>query len=106
MDWIATIITGLTTGGIGVTLGTIYTARKNAQVGMSGNETEAAKAATADWTAFTTHMEIQLKRLDTKVNELEARLKDSEDYNDELLAHISAGLGPPAPKRQIQNRSE
>lgn len=106
MDWIATIITGLMTGGVGATIGAIYSARKNAQVGMSGNEVEATKATTADWQAFTTYMQQQVDRLDLKIEKLTATNLSSEDYIDDLLTHINLGLGPPAPSRKTRKDSD
>lgn len=106
MDWVTTVVSSLITGGIGATFGTIYTARKNSQVGMSGNEVEASKAATADWSAVTGYLNDVIKRQDDKIEAIEnvnnlLRTKSSEDddYIDALQEHINLGLGPPAPKR-------
>lgn len=104
MDWIGTIIASLATGGVGATVGTIYTARKNAKVGMSGNEVEATKANTADWGAFTTYVQKQLERQDSRIEHLETKSRADDIYIDELQTHINLGYGPPAPKRN-QNGS-
>lgn len=88
------------TGGVGATIGAIYSARKNAQVGMSGNEVEAAKATTADWTAFTTYMQLQVQRLDEKIERYQADKESTELYIDQLHTHINLGLGPPVPERK------
>lgn len=107
MDWIATVIIPLITGGVGVTIGTIYTARKNSEVGMSGNEVEAAKATTADWTAMTNYMTGVVKRQDEKLLELEniiTTLKRDRSgdlsYINQLTHHINMGFGPPVPERK------
>lgn len=111
MDWVITIITLLITGGLGATIGTIYTAKKSTQVGMSGNEIEAAKATTADWAAYTAYTSKQTEtligRLDERIQILEAnqsmmltRAFEDSLFIDELQDHINKGLGPPAPTRK------
>ena len=90
-----------------MTFGTIYAARKSSQVGMSGNEVEASKAATADWTAVTKYMNEMVDRQDRKIEKLEIQVSDLRDrvssdssYIDRLRNHINLGFGPPAPTRE------
>lgn len=106
MDWFVTIISSLITGGVGATIGTIYTARKNSEVGMSGNEVEAAKAVTADWNSMMEYTKGVISRLDKRVEDLETRVQQQalQSYEDSLFIdllqdHINRGLGPPAPTR-------
>lgn len=112
MDWIVTIISSLITGGIGASIAAIYSARKSAQVGMNGNEVEAAKAATADWAAFTNHTNNVIARQDGKIEELTKKVEVLQGLRlDDLLHisvlthHINDGKGPPAPVRTNQNGS-
>lgn len=108
LDWITTIVSSLITGGLGATISAIYSARKSAQVGMNGNEVEAVKATTADWTAFTSHTNEVVKRQDEKIEELSdkvdslnlLRLEDLLWINV-LTNHINQNLGPPAPQRPV-----
>lgn len=106
MDWLETVIGTIISGGLGVTIGTIYTARKNAQVGMNGNEVEAAKAVTADWTAYGANIQIlieefqkQIAKLESRVNSLESDRDLDKKWISLLQDHIQQGLGPPAPSR-------
>lgn len=99
MDWIGTVIGSLISGGLGVTIGTIYTAKKNAQVGMSGNEVEAAKAKSADWASYTERIETRLGVLETKIEVLQNQNTKAEDYIDDLHRHIWMRLQPPPPPR-------
>lgn len=106
MDWIGTVIGSLISGGLGVTIGTIYTAKKNAQVGQSGNEVEASKATSADWTSFTTGLQATVKRLDERILTLEAEIvtlrsmrEDDAQYISLLHGHIWSRASPPPPSR-------
>lgn len=96
-----------------MTIGTIYTARKNSQVGMSGNEVEAAKATTADWTSMTTYMNSIVTRQDAKINELEKVVEELRShalsdakYISSLQLHIERQLGPPPPSRVYEKLKE
>lgn len=106
MDWVGTVISTLISGGVGVTIGTVYTAKKNAQVGQSGNEVEAAKATSADWTSFTTGLQATVKRLDDRILSLEEEIvtlrsmrEDDAQYISILHNHIWSREPPPPPAR-------
>lgn len=112
MDWLVTVISSLITGGVGASVATIYSARKSAQVGMNGNEVEAAKAATADWATFTEHTNKVIERQDNKIRELEKKVEALQNLRfadllqiNVLENHINDGKGPPAPARTNQNGS-
>lgn len=112
MDWLVTVISSLITGGVGASISAIYSARKSAQVGMDGNEVEAAKAATADWAAFTNHTNSVVARQDEKIEELIKKVEVLQDLRFADLLHISVltnhindAKGPPAPIRSNQNGS-
>lgn len=106
MDWVGTVIGSLISGGLGVTIGTIYSAKKNAQVGQSGNEVEAAKATSADWSSFTSSLQATVTRLDERIVSLEAEVvllrsmrDDDAKYISLLHAHIWSRASPPPPPR-------
>ena len=73
---------------------------------MQGNEVEAAKAATADWSAFSDKVQQWIDQQQEEIINLKERLSTLETERDtdrewiELLrSHINDGKGPPAPGR-------
>lgn len=99
MDWIGTIVGIITGGGVAGVAGTIYGAKKSAQVGMSGNEVEAAKAKSADWASYSDRIEKRIVQLELKVDAFEAQKAKDEDYIDILQNHIWMRMEPPPPPR-------
>lgn len=106
MDWaqvVAWVIALLTSSG-GVY--TIYQARKQAEVGMSGVEVEARAAVTADWGALGTHWQAELVRLANELGEERAENRRLHEvirvdnlHIDLLEAQVWTGCAPPPAKR-------
>lgn len=100
MDWIGTVVGIITGGGVTGVVTSIYGAKKSAQVGMSGNEVEAAKAKSADWASYVERIEAGMAKLEGRVSVLEAQNREAESYIDRLQTHIWMGLAPPPPERK------
>lgn len=88
---ITLIVAVLGSGG----LATIITALVNSKRNKSQNETEARAQLTAEFNAIVAQQNIQIQRLETRVNQLEK----AEDYIDVLIAGITNGTIPPIPPR-------
>ncbi len=88
---ITLIVAVLGSGG----LATIITALVNSKRNKSQNETEARAQLTDEFNAIVAQQNIQIQRLETRVNQLE----QAEDYIDVLIAGITNGTIPPIPPR-------
>lgn len=106
MEWIQVVTAAIGGGGIATAGVSFYQARKSAQIGQSGNEIEASKAASADWSAFTAEMRKSMADQDKKISSLEDKVRHLEHeraldgiHIDKLQEHIWYGLQPPPPKR-------
>ncbi|NIH72204.1 hypothetical protein DYI20_02880 [Auritidibacter ignavus] len=97
--WLTLLITLLGGTGLGGTVAGIYSARASARTGQSGNEVEAAKAATANWDAFTTKILARVDALEAKVKHLEADRAVDAAWISLLQEHIWLGKPPPPPNR-------
>jgi len=88
---ITLIVAVLGSGG----LATIITALVNSRRNKSQSETEARAQLTDEFNAIVAQQNIQIQRLEARVNQLEK----AEDYIDVLIAGITNGTIPPIPKR-------
>ncbi|WP_417220482.1 hypothetical protein [Arthrobacter sp.] len=108
MDAIQLIITALGGLGVGSAVATIYASRKSAQVGMAGNEVEAAGKESANWSEFTTRIQNTIERQDKRITELEAEIISLRKARERDGGHIAILEGmiwsradPPPPPRPI-----
>lgn len=77
------------------TLAAIITAFVNSKRNKSQSETEARAQYTVEFNAIVAQQNIQIERLEKRVNQLEK----AEDYIDVLIAGITNGTIPPIPPR-------
>lgn len=105
-EWVTILVALISGSGLGGTVAAVYSARSSAKTGQSGNEVEAAKAASADWASFTERITAQMAQQDEKIGRLETKVRTLEAgraidaaWIDLLQEHIWLGKQPPPPSR-------